>query len=93
MAEGYSQIARIHYGEVFTSTAHMAAMHAVIALAAIEDLELKTVDISTAFLNGEIDKEIFMKIPEGLEVDREPALGEDLKRWVLQLLKGLYGIK
>ena len=26
-------------------------------------------------------------------VDREPALGEDPKRWVLQLLKGLYGIK
>ena len=68
-------------------------MHAIITLAAIEDLELKTVDISTVFLNGEIDKEIFMKIPEGLKVDREPAPGEDLKRWVLWLLKGLYEIK
>ena len=93
MAQGYSQIAGIHYGEVFASMACMAAMHAVIALAEIEDLELKTVNILTAFLNGEIDKEIFMKIPEGLEVDGEPAPGEDPKRWVLQLLKGLYGIK
>ena len=95
VAQGYSQIAGIHYGEVFVSTACMAAMHAVITLAAIEDLELKTVNISTAFLNGEINKEIFMKIPEGLEVDGEPAPGEDPKRWVLQLLnlKGLYGIK
>ena len=93
VAQGYSQIARIHYGEVFALTARMAAMRAVIAQAAIEDLELETVDISMAFLNGDIDREIFMKIPEGLEVDGEPALGEDPKRWVLRLLKGLYGIK
>ena len=93
VAQGYSQIAGIHYGEVFASTARMAAMRAVIAQAAIEDMELETVDISTAFLNGDIDREIYMKIPEGLEVDGEPAPGEDPKKWVLRLLKGLYGIK
>jgi hypothetical protein len=93
VAQGYSQITGVHYGEVFASTACMAAMHTVIALAATEDLELETVDISMAFLNGDIDKEIFMKIPEGLEVDGEPAPGEDPRRWVLRLLKGLYGIK
>jgi len=93
VAQGYSQIAGVHYGEVFASTAQMAAMRTVIALAAIKDLELETVDISTAFLNGDIDREIYMKIPEGLEVDVEPAPGEDPKRWVLRLLKGLYGIK
>jgi hypothetical protein len=93
VAQGYSQIARVHYGEVFASTARMAAMRTVIALAAIEDLELETVDVSTAFLNGDIDREIFMRIPEGLEVDGEPAPGEDPKKWVLRLLKGLYGIK
>jgi hypothetical protein len=68
-------------------------MRTIIALAAIEDLELETVNVSTAFLNGDIDREIFMRIPEGLEVDGEPAPGEDPKKWVLQLLKGLYGIK
>jgi hypothetical protein len=93
VAQGYSQITRVHYGEVFASTAHMAVMRTVIALATIEDLELETVNVSTAFLNGDIDREIFMRIPEGLEVDGEPALGEDLKKWVLWLLKGLYGIK
>ena len=71
----------------------MAAMCAIIAQAVIEDLELEMVDISTVFLNGDIDREIFMKIPEGLKVDGELAPGEDPKRWVLQLLKGLYRIK
>ena len=71
----------------------MAAMRTVIALAAVEDLELDSVDVSTAFLNGDIDAEIYMKIPEGLGVEGDPAPGEDPKRWVVRLLKGLYGIK
>jgi len=83
----------VHYNEVFASTARMAAMCTVIAIAATEDLELESVDVSTAFLNGDIDAEIYMKIPEGLEVEGNPQPGEDPKCWVVRLLKGLYGIK
>jgi Reverse transcriptase (RNA-dependent DNA polymerase) len=34
-----------------------------------------------------------MRILEGLRVDGEPEPSEDPKRWVVRLLKGLYGIK
>ena len=70
----------------------MEAMRTVMAIAAA-DMELESVDVSTAFLNGEIDTELYMKIPEGLEVEGEPEPGEDPKRRALRLLKGLYGIK
>ena len=93
VAQGFSQIPGIHYTEVFASTARMAAMRTVMAIAATEDMELESVDVSTEFLNGEIDAELYMKIPEGLKVEGEPGPGEDPKRWVLRLLKGLYGIK
>ena len=93
VAQGYSQVQGIHYNEIFASSARMAAMRAMLAIAATEDLELVSVDISTAFLNGEIDAEVYMKVPEGLEIERDPRPGEDLKRWVVRLLKGLYGIK
>ena len=33
-----------------------------------------------------------MRLPEGLEVDGERALGEDPRKWQLRLLMGLYGI-
>jgi len=62
-------------------------------MAAAEDLELDSVDVSTVFLNGEIDAEIYMKIPDGLSVEGGPGPGEDPKQWVVRLLKGLYGIK
>ena len=93
IAQGFSQVRRIHYNEVFTSTARMAAMRAVVAIVAVENLELDLVDVSMAFLNGEIDAEVYMKILEGLSVEGDPAPGEDPKRWVVRLLKGLYGIK
>ena len=37
----------------------------ILALAAIEDLELQSVDISHAFTNSDIDTEIYMAQPEG----------------------------
>ena len=92
VAQGFSQVQGVQYNEVFASTARMAAMRAVIAMAAAEDLELDSVDVLTALLNGEIDAEIYMKIPDGLSVEGGPGPGEDRKRWVVRLLKGLYGI-
>jgi len=93
VAQGFSQVQGVHYNEVFASTARMAAVRAVLTMAAAEDLELDSVDVSTAFLNGEIDAEIYMKILDGLSVEGGPGPGEDPKRWVVRLLKGLYGIK
>jgi Reverse transcriptase (RNA-dependent DNA polymerase) len=80
VAQGFSQIRGVHYNEVFASTACMAAMRVVIAMAAVEDLELDSVDVSTAFLNGEIVAEIYMRVPEGLGIEGDPAPGEDPKR-------------
>ena len=93
MAQGYLQVQGIHYNEIFTSTARMAAMCTILAIAAAEDLELESLDISTTFLNRDIDAKVYMKVLEGLEVEGNPQPGEDPKRWVVCLLKGLYGIK
>jgi len=93
VAQGFSQIPGIHYTEIFASMACMAAMWTVMVIAAAKDMELESVDVSTAFLNGEINTKLYMRIPEGLKVEGKPGPGEDPKQWVLRLLKGLYGIK
>jgi len=79
VAQGFSQIPGIHYTEIFASTAHMVAMQTVMAIAAAEDMELESVDVLTAFLNGEIDTKLYMRILEGLKVEGGPGPGEDPK--------------
>ena len=79
VAQGFSQIPGIHYKEIFASMACMAAMCTVMAITTAEDMELESVDISTAFLNREINMELYIRIPEGLKVEGEPEPGEDPK--------------
>jgi hypothetical protein len=88
VANGYSQREGVDYTDTFAPTARFGAFRTIIALAATEDMELDSVDISTAFLNPEIDAEVFMEVPEGIEVEDDRN-----GKWVLKLLKALYGIK
>ena len=86
VAKGFSQRPGLDFGQVFAPTARWAALRAIFALAAIEDLELYSLDISNAFLNGDLDHEVYMQQPEGFEDRSGPG-------FVLQLKKALYGLK
>ena len=46
----------------------IATMRTLIALAAIHDLVVHQMDIKTAFLNGDLEDEIYMSKPEGCKV-------------------------
>jgi hypothetical protein len=85
VAQGFSQRPGIDYDETFAPTPRWAAIRAVLALAALEDLELESVDISSAFLNGELEEEVYMRQPEGFE--------EGTPDYVCRLIKSLYGLK
>ena len=57
-----------------------------IALAVQNGLKLHQMDVTTAFLNGELKEEVYMKQPEGYVVKGK----EDL---VCKLRKSVYGLK
>jgi hypothetical protein len=65
VAKGYSQCPGIDYNEVFAPTFRPATLRLILALAAIEDMDLRSVDISAAFTNGDLDVTIYMMQPEG----------------------------
>ncbi|PAV24102.1 reverse transcriptase [Pyrrhoderma noxium] len=90
VAKGFSQRPGFDFDETFSPTAKWAALRTIMALVAIEDLELISADISNAFLNGEIDHEVYMDMPEGSNILGLNKLGAD---YVLKLLKALYGLK
>jgi hypothetical protein len=64
----------------------MMSQRIVIATAVAEGLELFQIDVKNAYLNREIDTDIYMKQPVEFEDSRYPDMV-----WALQ--KGLYDLK
>jgi hypothetical protein len=85
VAKGYSQRPGLDYNESFAPTFRPATLRIIMALAAVEDLELRSVDITSAFTNGDLDEEIYMKQPEGFHIGNPNQ--------VCRLRKSLYGLK
>src|SRR5277367_4314992 len=85
VAKGYSQRPGFDYTEVFAPTFRYAAIRTIIALAAVHDLHLRSVDISHAFLNGDLEETIYMRQAEGFHIGSSNT--------VCQLRKSLYGLK
>src|SRR6201999_3330088 len=85
VAKGYLQCPGVDYTEVFSPTFRMASIRTIIALAAKHKYLLHSIDISSAFLNGDLEEEIYMEQPTGFE--------EKGSNYVCKLKKSLYGLK
>jgi len=64
VAKRYSQHPGLDYTEVFAPTFRMASLRTIIALSALKGWELHSIDISCAFLNGDLEEDIYMQQPE-----------------------------
>jgi transposase InsO family protein len=85
VAKGFSQRPGQDFFETYASTMRSATIRIVLALAAIEDMEVHSIDISYAFTNSDIDVEIYMEQPQGFK--------QGGKKYVCRLNKALYGLK
>ena len=64
VAQGYNRKYGIDYDEKFCPVVRFESIRTVIALAAIHNLKLRQLDITTAFLNGWLKEDIYMKQPK-----------------------------
>ena len=88
VALGYSQIPGIDYTNNFAPVAHDVSFRIALARMMVEKLDSLVMDVETAFLYGEIEEEIFMKSPVGMEEIDPGSSPEDC----YQLKKGIYGL-
>jgi hypothetical protein len=65
VAKGFTQKKGEDYFDTYSPVAGLITICVLIALAASHDLLIHQMDAKTAFLNGELDEEIYMKQPEG----------------------------
>jgi hypothetical protein len=72
VAKGFRQGQGVDYDETFSPIAMFKSIQILLAIVAFYDYEIWQMDVKTAFLNGNIDEELYMMQPEGF-VDPKDA--------------------
>ena len=60
MAKGFTQKEGIEYKDTFSPVSKKDSLRIIMALVAHFNLELHQMDVKTAFLNGNLDEDIYM---------------------------------
>ena len=84
--KGYRQQEGLDYFDTYSPVTRINFIRMILAIAVLRNLEVHQMDVKTAFLNGDLEEEIYMEQPEGFIV-----LGQEKK--VCKLVKSLYGLK
>lgn len=84
VVKGCAQRRGIDYEETFSPVVRYTSIRLLLAIAVRLDLQIDQMDAVTAFLQGDLEEEIYMHQPEGYE---------DGSSRVCLLLRSLYGLK
>lgn len=88
VARGFTQVHHVDYEDTFAPVVKATSVRLLLAHAAGNHLLVNKFDVETAFLNSDIDREIYIEQPVGFGHPDFPR--ED---YVLLVNKGLYGLK
>ena len=73
VAKGFTQEYGIDYEETFTPVAHISYARALLAVATASKWDLFQMDVKNAFLNVDLNEEVYMQPPSGLS-DRKSVV-------------------
>ena len=86
VAKGYTQVEGVNFEETFAPVAMVKSIRILLTIASYYDYEIWKMDVKTAFLNGNLDEDVYMSQPEGFE---DPNNAEK----VCKLQRSIYGLK
>jgi hypothetical protein len=89
VAQGFSQRIGIDYDDTFSPVASMTTIRTLIGLKAI-GWHVRQLDVDTAYLNADLDVDLYITQPKGFESSDADSKGELL---VCKLHKAIYGLK
>ena len=86
VAQGYNQQEGIDFDETYAPVARLESIRMFLAYACFKNFKLYQMDVKSAFLNGFLNEEVYVRQPPGFEDDNFP-------NYVYKLTKALYGLK
>jgi hypothetical protein len=64
VARGFTRTFEVYYNETFATISKFVSSNCILALMAIEDMEIHQMDVKTTFLNGDFEEKIYMEQPQ-----------------------------
>ncbi|KAK1605613.1 hypothetical protein QYE76_029286 [Lolium multiflorum] len=86
VAHGYSQVEGVDFGETFAPVVRLESIRILLAFAAHYGFKIQQMDVKSAFTNGPLHEEVYVKQPPGFVDPHFPD-------HVFKLNKALYGLK
>ena len=86
VARGFTQVPRIDFTGTFSSTLRITSIRLLVAITVAQKLELHHLDVQTAFLNGDLEEEVYMAQPPYFQNTQFPT-------HVCKLRKSIYGLR
>ena len=86
MAQGYTQQFGVDFQQTYSPVVNAASLRLLLAISANKGYAVDSLDISTAFLNGTMDEDVYVRQPPGFVDPEHPN-----KVWKLN--KALYGLR
>lgn len=85
VAKGFTQVEGLNFHETFAPVAKLVSIRVFLTVAVAQGWDLYQMDVNNAFLHGDLDEEVYMKLPPGLLAGH--------KGKVCRLRKSLYGLR
>jgi hypothetical protein len=85
VAQGYTQVEGLEFGETYTLVARLEAIMILLTYACAYNIKLYQMDVKSAFLNGYINKEVYVEQPLSFKDDKK-------SNHVYKLKKPLYWV-
>ena len=84
VVQGFSQVEGVDYDQTFAPVAKVTTFRLLLALSKVLKLQIHQLDVDSAFLYADLDEDVYMKPPPGMDIK---------EGYCLKLLKSLYGLK
>ena len=96
VAKGFTQTYGLDYFETFAPVAKMTTVRLLVAVAASQNWPITQLDVTNAFLHGDLHEDVYMRVPPGyFQLSSIPDMNNitDLSAWVCKLVKSIYGLR